>query len=335
ARAQSRLIEDLLDVSRIISGNLRLEPRALDLGAIIDAAVESVRLAADSKGIHIQLLLDENAKQAVGDSVRLQQVVWNLLSNAVKFSQNRRVVTVRLTLADSQAEIQVTDTGPGIDPDFLPHIFERFKQANSATTRSHGGLGLGLAIARHLVELHGGTISAESAGTNQGSSFRVRLPLAAVSQGSRASATKTSASASSHIVVPSLDGLRVLVVDDEPDARTLLTAILEGHGAHVTTASSSSEALKEIERSPPDVLVSDIGMPGEDGYSLIRKVRGLTGGGPKAIPAAALTAYARMEDRTQAMFAGFQSHVAKPVDPDELLMVVATLAGRTGRVEKM
>ncbi|MEO6401309.1 MAG: ATP-binding protein, partial [Vicinamibacteria bacterium] len=187
ARAQAQLIEDLLDVSRIISGNLRLEPRSLDLGAIVDAVVDSIRLAADSKGVRIQLLLDEDARHALGDPGRIQQVVWNLLSNAVKFSQKGSVVTVRLKRADSQAEIQVTDTGQGIDPDFLPHIFERFKQANSATTRSHGGLGLGLAIARHLVELHGGTICAESAGTNQGSSFRVRLPLAAVSQGSRAS----------------------------------------------------------------------------------------------------------------------------------------------------
>ncbi len=330
ARAQAQLIEDLLDVSRIVSGNLRLEPRSLDLGVIIAAAVDSVRLAADSKGIRIQVLLEEDAKHAMGDPGRLQQVVWNLLSNAVKFSQNRSVVTVRLTRAESQAEIQVSDTGQGIDPEFLPHVFERFNQANGATTRSHGGLGLGLAIARHLVELHGGTISAASAGANQGSSFRIKLPLAAVFQNARANATNTPASTSSRIVAPRLDGLRVLVVDDELDARTLVTAVLEGHGAHVTTASSASEALNEVERNRPDVMVSDIGMPGEDGYSLIRKVRGLTGGGVKAVPAVALTAYARMEDRTRAIFAGFQSHVAKPVDPEELLMVVAALAGRTG-----
>jgi len=330
ARAQSQLIEDLLDVSRIISGNLRLEARSIDLGVIIEAAADAVRLAAEAKGVRIQLLLEEGAKHAMGDAGRLQQIVWNLLSNAVKFSFDRGVVTVRLALAESQAEIRVSDTGKGIDPEFLPHVFERFKQANGTTTRSQGGLGLGLAIARHLVELHGGTISAASAGANHGSSFLVRLPLAAVLRGARASATKTAASTSSRVVAPSLDGLRVLVVDDELDARTLVTEVLEGHGAHVTAASSATEALNEIARSPPDVLVSDIGMPGEDGYALIRKVRALAGGGAKAMPAAALTAYARMEDRTRAMAAGFQSHVAKPVDPDELLIVVATLAGRTG-----
>jgi CheY-like chemotaxis protein/anti-sigma regulatory factor (Ser/Thr protein kinase) len=326
AHAQAQLIDDLLDVSRIISGNLRLELGTLDLARIIEAALDAVRVAADSKGVRLQCLLDEDARQATGDPDRLQQVVWNLLSNAVKFTDRGGLVTARLLRADSQAEISVTDTGRGIDPDFLPHIFERFKQANGTTTRSQGGLGLGLAIVKHLVELHGGTVSAASAGEKQGSSFRVRLPLAAV----QLQGVEPMVTASSRIVAPSLAGIRVLVVDDEPDAQVLLAAVLEGHGAAVKAVGSAAEALREIEHNLPDVLVSDIGMPNEDGYSLIRKVRVLLRKSPKVLPAAALTAYARMEDRSRALMAGFQSHIAKPIDPDELLVVVATLAGRTG-----
>jgi PAS domain S-box-containing protein len=326
ARAQSQLIEDLLDVSRIISGNLRLEVRSLDLATLIEAAIDAVRLAADTKGVRLQFLLEEDARHATGDPVRLQQVVWNLLSNAVKFTDRGGAVTVRLRRKESQAEIQVTDTGRGIEPDLLPHIFERFKQAKGATTRSHGGLGLGLAIVKHLVELQGGTVTAASAGAKQGSSFCVRLPLSAV----QLHGVATSVTTSSRIIAPALDGLRVLVVDDEPDARTLLVAVLESHGAEVTAVSSAAGALREIELNPPDVLVSDIGMPDEDGYSLIRKVRVLMKKSPNELPAAAVTAFARTEDRSRAMLAGFQSHVAKPVEPDELLIVVATLAGRTG-----
>lgn len=329
ARAQAQLIEDLLDVSLIVSGNLRLDARSVDLPTVINAAIDSVRLAAEAKRVRIEVRVEREAQHATGDPGRLQQVIWNLLSNAVKFSREQGVVSVRVARVDSQAEIQVSDTGLGIDPEFLPHIFERFKQANSTTTRSYGGLGLGLAIARHLVELHGGTISATSAGLNQGASFRVRLPLAAVFREARAGAL-TEDTAPTRVVAPTLDGLRVLVVDDEQDARSLVTEVLEGHGARVTSVGSAAEALREIQRERPDVLVSDIGMPEEDGYSLIRSVRALTGGGAKEIPAAALTAYARKEDRTRAMYAGFQAHVAKPVDPDELLIVVATLAGRTG-----
>ncbi len=326
ARAQAQLIDDLLDVSRIISGNLRLELRTLDLATIIESALDAVRLAADSKGVRLQFLLDEDARQATGDADRLQQVVWNLLSNAVKFTDRGGLVTARLSRADSQAEISVTDTGRGIDPDFLPHIFERFKQANGTTTRSHGGLGLGLAIVKHLVELHGGTVSAVSAGAKQGSFFRVLLPLSAV----QLQGVEPMGPVASRIVAPSLEGIRVLVVDDEPDARVLLTAALEGHGAQVRAVGSAAEALREIELDAPNVLVSDIGMPSEDGYSLIRKVRTLLKKSPTVLPAAALTAYARMEDRSRAMLAGFQSHITKPIDPDELLIVVATLAGRTG-----
>jgi PAS domain S-box-containing protein len=326
ARAQSQLIDDLLDVSRIISGNLRLELRTLDLVNVIEAALDAVRLAADSKGVQLRFLVDEDARQATGDPGRLQQVVWNLLSNAVKFTDRGGVVTARLSRADSQAEVSVTDTGRGIDPEFLPHVFERFKQANGTTTRTQGGLGLGLAIVKHLVELHGGTVSVASAGENQGSFFRVRLPLSAV----QLQGVAPTVSASSRIVAPSLEGVRVLVVDDERDARLLLVAVLEGHGAVVVAVDSAAEALREIQRDAPDVLVSDIGMPNEDGYGLIRRVRMVLKKSPKVLPAAALTAYARMEDRSRAMLAGFQAHLAKPIDPDELLIVVATLVGRTG-----
>jgi PAS domain S-box-containing protein len=326
ARAQAQLIEDLLDVSRIISGTLRLDSRPVDLATIIDSALEAVRLAADSKGVQIRTALDDDARRAVGDSGRLQQIVWNLLSNAVKFTNRGGVVNVSLARIDSHAEICVSDTGHGIAAEFLPHIFERFKQADAVTTRSHGGLGLGLAIVKHLVELHGGTVTAASDGKDQGAVFRVQLPLVAVM---REDVPVLGPSAAARIVAPRLDGLRVLVVDDEFDARTLLTAVLESHGAQVASAASVQETLSQIESFCPDVLVSDIGMPEEDGYSLIRRVRALTKHGPKALPAAALTAYARMEDRSRALLAGFQSHIAKPVDPDELLIVVATLAGRT------
>jgi PAS domain S-box-containing protein len=326
ARSQAQLIEDLLDVSRIISGALRLESRAVDLATIIESALDAVRLAAESKGVQIRVALDDDARRATGDAGRLQQIVWNLVSNAVKFTGRGGAVSVRLARVESRAEIHVSDTGHGIAAEFLPHIFERFKQADATTTRSHAGLGLGLAIVKHLVELHGGTVTATSGGSGQGAMFRVQLPLAAVM---REDVTALGPSVVSRIVAPRLDGLRVLVVDDELDARTLLTAVLETHGAQVEAAASAQDALARLESFGPDVLVSDIGMPGEDGYSLIHKVRALTKNGPKAIPAAALTAFARKEDRARAMLAGFQSHIAKPIDPDELLIVVATLAGRT------
>jgi PAS domain S-box-containing protein len=325
ARAQSQLIDDLLDVSRITSGNLRLEARTLDLIAIIEAAIDSVRLAAESKGVRIELVCDEEARHATGDPVRLQQVVWNLVSNGVKFTDRGGVVVVRLQQLDSQAEIRVTDTGIGIDAQLLPHIFERFKQGDGTTTRSKGGLGLGLAIVKHLVELHGGTIKATSDGAQRGSAFTVRLPLSAV----QLQGLPPMVIAPPRIVAPSLAGLHVLVVDDEVDAQTLLVAVLESRHARVTVSGSAADAIREIERSAPDVLVSDIGMPEADGYELIRRVRRSLKKSATDLPAVALTAYARMEDRSRAMLAGFQSHIAKPVDPDELLIVVATLAGRT------
>ncbi len=328
AKAQSRLIEDLLDVSRIISGNLLLDLASVNLVAIVEAAVEAIRPAALAKGVRLEVMLDPSAGQATGDAARLQQVLWNLLSNGVKFTQKGGTVSVRLERVDSQVEVQVIDTGMGIEPEFLPHVFERFRQANPTTTRTQGGLGLGLAIVRHLVELHGGTVRVESAGAKRGSAFKIRLPLAAVKHVNELEADAASAVPTLQ-EAPSLAGLRVLVVDDEDDARTLLAEVLRSHDAEVITASSAEEALREIQARPPDILVSDIGMPGEDGYSLIRKVRALTKDG-RLIPAAALTAYARREDRTRAMMAGFQAHVAKPIEPGELVIVVASLAGRTG-----
>lgn len=326
AKAQSQLIEDLLDVSRIISGNLRLELASVNLVAIVQAATEAIRPAALAKGVRLEVMLDPAAGEATGDAARLQQVLWNLLSNGVKFTQKGGTVSVRLERVESQVEVQVIDTGIGIEPEFLPHVFERFRQANPTSTRAQGGLGLGLAIVRHLVELHGGTVRVESAGAKRGAAFKIRLPLAAVKHVEALEADAASAAPAS-LEAPSLAGLRVLVVDDEEDARTLLAEVLRRHDAEVITASSVEEALREIQASPPDILVSDIGMPGEDGYSLMRKLRALTKDG-RQIPAAALTAFARREDRTRAMLAGFQAHVAKPVEPGELVIVVASLAGR-------
>jgi PAS domain S-box-containing protein len=323
ARAQSQLIDDLLDVSRIASGNLRLDARALDLGTIVETSIDAVRLAAESKDVRIQLLLEDDARHAIGDPDRLQQVVSNLLSNAVKFNDNGGLIRVELSREDSHAEIRVSDTGAGIEPEFLPYVFDRFKQADAKG--SHSGLGLGLAIVKQLVELHGGSVSASSAGEHRGSSFVVRLPL--TSHAPRVSAPPVASLPG--IVAPTLHGLRVLVVDDELEARTLVSGILEGHGARVIAAGSAAQALCEIACAAPDVLVSDIGLPAEDGYSLIRKVRGLAEQRAKAIPAVALTAHARSEDRMRAILAGFHSHVPKPVEPDELLVVVAALAGRT------
>lgn len=325
AQIQSQLIEDILDVSRIVSGQLRLDVRSVDLVDVIETAAESVRLAAEARGVQVQLKLDRAAAPATGDASRLQQIVWNLLSNALKFTERGGTVTVSLKRVDSKVEIDVTDTGVGIAPQFLPHVFERFRQADSKTTRKAGGLGLGLSIVRQLVTLHGGAVEAHSAGLRQGSTFRVTLPLAASSVGRQVRVTE----ASTPLAVPSLEGVRVLLVDDEEDARILLAEILERRGATVQTAGSAAEALKAIVALPPDVLVSDIGMPGEDGYSFIRQVRALSVGSAKLLPAAALTAYARMEDRTRALMAGFQTHIVKPVDSAELVIVIAALAGRT------
>ena len=333
ARAQAQLIEDLLDVSRIITGKLRIDVRPVDPNSFIEAAVEAVRPAAEAKGVRLQKVIDTGLATVSGDPVRLQQVVWNLLSNAIKFTPRGGRVQVRMERVNSHIEIAITDDGAGIAPDFLPHVFDRFRQADGTTTRNHGGLGLGLSIVRHLVELHGGTVRAVSAGEGQGSTFTVLLPVAPVY--AYVPAEGRVHPAARETLPPfecpdRLDGLRVLVVDDEADTREMLKAGLGQCGAEVTAAGSAAEALSEIRRSPPDVLISDIGMPDEDGYALIRQVRSLPAGQGGMVPAIALTAYARTEDRLQALRAGYQMHVTKPVELTELAAVVASLAKRGG-----
>jgi PAS domain S-box-containing protein len=326
ARSQSQLINDLLDVSRIITGKLHLEMRELDLTEIIAAAIDAVRPAAQAKDISLRLALDPDAGIVSGDSDRLQQVIWNLLTNAVKFTPNGGDVLVRLSRIGSQAEIAVVDSGKGIDGDFLPIVFDRFRQADQSSTRRYGGLGLGLSIVRQLVELHGGSVSARSEGENRGSTFLVRLPLAPREDTQKADVPVAIGALSA---APSLSHLRALVVDDETDTRELLRAVLESSGSQVRTASSAPEALELFEQWRPDVLLSDIGMPGENGYSLIRKIRAAEAkNAAQAVPAIALTAYAREDDREQALEAGFQKHVTKPVEPAALLSVIDDLCRR-------
>jgi hypothetical protein len=328
ARAQTQLIEDLLDVSRIITGKLRLNVRTCQLVPIVEAAIDTVRLAADAKSIRLQPVLDPLAGPVSGDSERLQQVVWNLLSNAIKFTPKGGRVQIRLERINSHVEIIVTDTGIGISPDFLPYVFERFRQADSSSTRSYSGLGLGLAIVRHLVELHGGTVSVDSPGEGQGTTFIVKLPLMSVVRWETSKTERVHPSVSTGIPLdnlPTLNGVKVLVVDDEADARDFITMVLAECGAQVKAVASAIETLEAIPQWKPDVLVSDIGMPAEDGYSLIRKVRALAPERGGKVPAIALTAYARVEDRIQALSAGFQQHVTKPVEPAELAAVVANL----------
>lgn len=334
AAMQAALVEDMLDVSRIITGKLALNVGAVDLGQLVGAAYETVRMAAEAKQIDVRLQLDDGVGQASGDPERLQQVIWNLLSNAIKFTPRGGRVEVRSCRAGSQVELTVRDSGQGIPTDFLPYVFERFRQADSTTTRVHGGLGLGLAIVRHLVELHGGTVAVHSDGPGQGALFTVRLPLRAVRAGEAEPASSDVAgrvrasrpSASAH----DLAGLRVLVVDDEADARELLSAVLEHHGAEVMTAGCVDEALPLVQRARPNALVSDIGMPGADGYDLIRRVRALPPAEGGATPATALTGFARPEDGQRAIAAGFTTHLAKPVDPAELVETVRRLADAGG-----
>jgi signal transduction histidine kinase len=327
AKSQNQLINDLLDVSRIISGKMRLDVAPVKLGSVIEAAVETVRPAAEAKGIHLSALLDPAADTMSGDAERLQQVVWNLLSNAVKFAPNGGRVDVRLERADSNVEIVVADNGQGIKPEFLPHVFERFRQENGGTNRQQGGLGLGLAIVRHIVELHGGTVRVASDGLGKGATFTVALPIA---HGRAESRDNVAGARLAPINPPSLVGVRALFVDDEADAREVVSMMLAGRGAEVRTAVSATEALAACDEWRPDVLISDIGMPGEDGYTLMRKLRArekLLGG---HIPAIALTAYGRKEDRLRALSAGYEYHVPKPVEEGELLAAVASLANRAG-----
>ncbi len=330
ARSQAQLIEDLLDVSRIISGKFRVEVHEVAMPAVVDAAIESVRLAAEARGIELCAKI-EPTPTISGDPTRLQQVVWNLLSNAIKFTSKGGHVVLTLRQVDSQIEIDVTDDGQGIPADFLPYVFDRFRQADGTTTRAHNGLGLGLAIVRHLVELHGGSVRAESGGHGHGSTFVVRLPIAAVRM--RGDVPEAIENDSKDVVfdeLPPLHGVTVLVVDDESDAREILTMVLTEQGARVIAVGSVTEAIDAIERAKPDVLISDIGMPREDGYTLIRLVKAMEKRIGK-IPAAALTAYAGVQDRTRALLAGYSSHLPKPIEPAELAAVVANLAGRTAR----
>ena len=328
ANSQGQLINDLLEVSRIITGKLRLEFAECELESIIQAAVEAIRPTAEAKGVKLQILLEPNAGPVFGDRERLQQIVWNLLSNGVKFTPQGGLVQIKLQRLASQVKILVTDSGVGISREFLPHVFERFRQADGSTTRNYGGLGLGLAIVRHLVELHGGAVSADSAGPNQGSTFTVRLPaMAPVGQ----QFDVTELARNLHREVESRDrelalhGLRVLVVDDEFDARALLSVMLETSGAQVLAVASTAEALDSLSSWKPDVLIADIGMPVEDGYALIRKVRALPNDNGGGMPAIALTAYARDDDRQRALAEGYQVHLAKPVDRIELSSVIANL----------
>jgi signal transduction histidine kinase/ActR/RegA family two-component response regulator len=338
ARVQTQIVDDLLDMSRIIAGKVRLEVQPVDLAQVIDAALETVATAAEARGIHLVKDVEAAVAPVRGDPHRLQQVLWNLLSNAIKFTARDGTVTVSLERHDEYIQVGVTDTGQGIAAEFLPHVFERFRQADSSTTRQHGGLGLGLAIVKQLVELHGGSVRARSDGLDQGSTFTVRLPLVpvrAVSEGSR----KPSAHPDVGEATPAeparavLTGLRLLIVDDEADARDLVAHLLRDSGAEVVVAASGAEAFAALQASPPDLLVSDIGMAGMDGLELIRRVRALPAGRGGAVPAIALTAFARGEERTRSLQAGFQLHVAKPVEEAELVAAIASLARLSPNVQ--
>jgi PAS domain S-box-containing protein len=325
ARAQAQLIEDLVDVSRIAGGKLNLDIKPVDLVPVINAAVDIVRPAANAKGIQIQISADASVGPVAGDAARLQQIIWNVLSNAVKFTSRDGWVYVSLCRNGSSAELEVRDTGMGIEPDFLPRVFERFRQAESPVTRSHRGLGLGLDIVRHLTELHGGTVTAESPGEGQGATFTIRIPLAAMQEETGSIASEQVENEKTATTRQPLEGVRVLVVEDETDARELLTLTLECSGARVEAVESAQEALDNLQHFRPHVLLSDIGLPVESGYELIRKVR-LLSSEASHLPAVALTAFATEKDRQLALAAGFQIHLAKPVDPNVLIEAIERLA---------
>ncbi|HKC86422.1 MAG TPA: ATP-binding protein, partial [Blastocatellia bacterium] len=357
ARAQNRIISDLLDVSRIITDKLRLNARPIRPASAIESAVESLRQAAEAKEIDIELKLDDQAGPVAGDSDRLRQIVWNLVSNAIKFTPDRGEIQVKLERVGKDVEITVSDTGLGIAPDFLPFVFDRFRQGDGSSTRRQGGLGLGLAIVRHLTEMHSGSVQAQSPGPDQGATFVVRLPLVALAPDETDETNETNETDEtsetnetyvSHMSQLSytsydhdaidrtleLDGLRVLAVDNDSDARDLIKTILTQYGAVVETAGSTSQALTFFEHPDewqPELLISDIEMPESDGYQLIRKLREMESRRGRRAPAIALTAYARTEDRLRSLSAGFDMHVTKPVEPVELLTIVASLTGRLSR----
>jgi signal transduction histidine kinase/ActR/RegA family two-component response regulator len=327
ARAQAQLIEDMLDASRIITGKFHLDMHPTKILSTVDAAVESVRPLAEAKGISLSKAFDISAGEVLGDRVRLQQVVWNLLSNAIKFTPRGGSVDVRVGRAGDHVEIIVSDTGQGIGSDVLPYVFDRFRQVDSSYARKQGGLGLGLAIVRHLTELHGGRVEARSAGEGLGAMFKVRLPLMAAKRGaprSQPQARNLPARSKDRL----LEGVRILLVDDHADTREMLSVVLRDNGADVKLSSSAGEALEALKSWRPDILVSDIGMPGEDGYSLLNKVRRLDPDRGGNIPALALTGYAGLGEGERALLAGYQLHLAKPIEPDELILALAQLAGR-------
>jgi PAS domain S-box-containing protein len=334
ARAQAQLIEDLLDVSRIVTGKLRMDVRPIDPTTFTEAAIEAVKPAAEARGVKIIRIMDTGAASVPGDPVRLQQVVWNLLSNAVKFTPRGGKVQVQLERVNSHIEIAVTDTGQGISPEFLPHVFDRFRQADQTIARQHGGMGLGLAIVKHLVEMHGGTVSAASGGKDQGATFVVCLPVSPVYQFDEVEGRIHPGA--QHLLMPldqadRLDEIKILVIDDEPDTRDLLKAALSDCGALVTTSGSADVGFQLVISEQPDVLISDIGMPIQDGYEFIRRVRALPTERGGKVPAVALTAYARSEDRLKALRAGYEMHVPKPVELTELVAVILSLVRREKR----
>lgn len=328
-----QLVDDLLDVSRAISGKLRIDVQPIDLVDVIRSAVDAVRPAADAKHIKLTLNLDPAASSGmVGDAGRIRQVVWNLVNNAVKFTPRGGAVTVSLARSEGNLEIAVQDDGRGISPGHLPHVFDRFRQGQTGTTREHGGLGLGLAIVKSLVELHGGTVTASSDGEDAGATFTVRFPIGEGRAASIPAVSEARPSARNRIRVPeSVRGLRVLVVDDDRDATELLAELLGGYGAAPIIARSAAEAMEALERERPDALVSDIGMPGEDGYSLIGRIRKLADPALSAIPAMALTAFARKEEKAKALWSGFDHHLPKPVDPNELFAVLGSMTAARRR----
>jgi signal transduction histidine kinase/CheY-like chemotaxis protein len=327
ARVQGKIIEDLLDMSRIISGKVQLDVQALDLGEVINAALDAVRLSIEAKKLRLHVTLDAKAGRLRGDPGRLQQVFWNLLTNAVKFTPSGGRIDVIMERVNSHVEVSVADSGVGIKPEFLAFVFDRFRQADSSTTRRHGGLGLGLSIVKHLVELHGGSVRVKSQGEGQGTTFLVAMPISVLltEHIGRTERPHFSDVDVSTIELPSLEGVCALVVDDQPDARVLICRLIEEHGGQCVLAESAGDALKILAEQEVDVLVSDIGMPDVDGYELIRNVRAMKHAGARNLPAIALTAYARADDRQRALLAGFQMHVSKPVEPRELIAGIASL----------
>lgn len=325
AKLQAQLIEDLLDVSRILRGKLVLNVAPVHLVSMIEAALETVRLAVEAKGIQIQRIFAFEMGQVMGDAARLQQVIWNLLTNAVKFTPAGGTIEIRLEQVNAHAQIQVKDTGKGINPDFLPYVFDYFRQEDGTTTRKFGGLGLGLAIVRHLTELHGGTVWVDSQGEGLGTTFTAQLPL-----------MTATASVEEPEELPSaanLAGLKILAVDDDEDIRRLIEFVLQEAGAEVCSVPSAIEALQRIEEFSPELLISDVGMPDFDGYMLMRQVRELASE-LRTIPAIALTAYAGEIDQKQAIAAGFQMHLAKPIEPDQLINAIVTLLHERGEARK-